>query len=180
MARLLRPTGAAVVAALLMAGAATASTLQVTAAKGAFRIDTKQTPGVYRTTVVVPTVYTLRARAVHGTAVIATVNSKLHGSVRAVDPAPYDNDQCAANVGYDHAAVWLVRAAGASMPVYVDAGPQGTTLLTWCASPATHLPVLGVSLSLRGAFALPAMRSRIVWNAQFDSGTTERVRAVAR
>jgi hypothetical protein len=180
MARLLRPTGAAVVAALLMAGAATASTLQVKATKGVFTIATRQAPGVYRTTVLVPTQYTLRARSVHGTASILTATATLDGTVQAVDPTPYDNDDCAANVGYDHIAVWLVRAAGASLPVYVDAGPQGTTLLTWCAAPATNLPVLGVTLSVHGAFALPAAHRAIVWNAQFDSGTTEQVRAVVR
>jgi hypothetical protein len=154
--------------------------MQVSAAKGSFTVATRQAPGVYRTTVLVPTVYTLRAHAVHGTAVLSTVTATLRGSVQSVDPTPYNEDDCAANVGYDHVAVWLVRAAGVTMPVYVDAGPQGTTLLTWCAAPATNLPVLGVTLSVRGAFAQPAVHGVHVWNAQFDSGTTEQVRAVVR
>ena len=174
MARLLRLAGAAVVAALLMAGAASASTLQVTAAKGAFTIATHQGAGVYRTTVVVPTEYTLRSdSAVHGTAVVTTAAKTLHGSVQSVAPAPYNDDECAANVGYNHVAVWLVRAAGERVPVYVDAGPDGTTLLTWCANAATKLAVTGVTLSIRNGFDPPAVHGPFTWQALFDSGKTE-------
>lgn len=180
MARLLRPTGAAVVAALLMAGAASASTLQVTAAKGAFTIATRQAPGVTRTTVLVPTQYTLLAGRAHGTAVVTTAAATLHGTVQSVPAAPYDDDACASNVGYEHAAVWLIRVSGAQFPVYVDAGPQGTTLLTWCAAPATGLPVVGVSLSVHGAFARPVAHRALTWHALFDSGTTEQIQAVVR
>jgi hypothetical protein len=175
MARLLRPAGAAAVAALLMAGAATASTLQVKSAKGAFTIATHQDAGVYRTTVVVPTEYMLRAgRPVRGTAVVTTAAKTLRGSLQSVAPARYNDDECAANVGYDHVAVWLVRAAGVQLPVYVDAGPEGTTLLTWCANAATKLAVTGVTISINRGFDLPAVHGAFTWQALFDSGKTQR------
>lgn len=168
------------VAALLTAGAASASTLQVSAAEGSFTIATRQSPGVYRTTVLVPTEYTLHAGGAHGTATVTTAAKTLHGTVRSVPAAPYDDDACASNVGYDHVAVWIVRAAGVQFPVYVDAGPQGTTLLTWCAAPATRLPVVGVSLSMRGAFDRPAVHGSLTWRAEFDGGTTQQIQAVVR
>jgi hypothetical protein len=82
-----------------------------------------------------PTEYTLRTdRPVHGTAVVTTAAKTLHGSLHSVAPASYNDDECAANVGYDHVAIWLVRAGSVQLPVYVDAGREGTTLLTWCAT----------------------------------------------
>ena len=164
-----------------MAGAASASTLQVTAVAGAVTIATLQTAGVYRTTVVVPSEYTLRAdRPVRGTAVVTTAAKSLHGTVRPVAPEPYDNDECAANVGYAHLAVWLVRASGVQLPVYVDAGPAGTTLLTWCATAATKLAVTGVTISIEHGFDLPAVHGAFTWQALFDSGKTEAATASVR
>lgn len=171
MKNALRWTGAVAFTALVAAGAAQASNLRV----GTLRtIAVHQDAGVYRTTVLVPAAYTLRAVRVHGTAVVAGAAGTARGTVTSVDPAAYDADACASNVGYDHLAVWLIRLPAASIPVYVDAGPDGTTLLTWCAAAAR-----AVTLHVAGAFARPVDHGAYTWRAQFDAAQTTEARWVA-
>lgn len=166
----LRWTGAVAFTALVAAGAAQASTLRVSA-PGTIAVG--QDAGVYRTTVLVPAAYTLRTVRVHGQAAVTGATGTTTGTVTSVDPTAYDDDACAANVGYDHLAVWLIHLPAASIPVYVDAGPGGTTSLTWCA-PA----VQAMSLRVPGAFAGPVAHGVYVWRALFDAGRTTEARSV--
>jgi hypothetical protein len=173
-----------VAAVLLVAAApAGASSLRVAQAHGDITISTRQDPGVYRTTVLVPAAFWLH-RSAHvaggATVRVATASGPLTfvGWIQNATPLDYAIDDCAADMGYDHQAVWLLELrqsngiASAEIPVFVDAGPRGTTALTWCASTAADMSVTSVSFTLDPVFSAPVRHGTYRWQAQFDSGKT--------
>jgi hypothetical protein len=179
----------AIIALLVAAAPAGASTLRVTATHGDVTIATRQDPGVYRTTVLVPAAYWLHVHAhVKGSATVrvATASGPLifDGWIHAVDPRDYALDECAADLSESHLAVWMLElrqangTASAEIPVFVDPGPHGTTALTWCASSAADMNVTAVSFTLDPVFGVPARSGAYMWHALFDDGNTSEVTAV--
>ena len=140
----------AAAAALLVAAPACASTLRVAATHRGLTISTKQDPGVYRTTVYVPGAYWLRPDArVAGPAAVRVAGGRtLTGRIHAADPRTFADNNCAADKGYRHLAVWVLALGRLQIPVYVDPSFDGTTALTWCASRATRLRVTAVGFTL--------------------------------
>jgi hypothetical protein len=168
--------------ALVLAAPAAASTFRVRSAHGDITIATRQDTGVYRTTIYVPSEYWLNARArVAGPAAVRVATASgprtLTGHIGSADPRTFAGNNCAADMGYHHLAVWVLTLGRVRIPVYVDASFQGMTALTWCASRSTHMNVSAVSFTLDPAFAAPA-HGTYVWHALFDSGKT--VAAAAR
>lgn len=191
MTKLTRLVLPAAIALLVTAAPVGASTLRVKATHGDVTISTRQDPGVYRTTVLVPAAYWLRAHArVAGSATVqvATASGPLtfDGWIRAVDPLDYAPDECAADAGETHLAVWVLElrqsdgVASAEIPVFVDAGPHGTTALTWCASSAADMNVTAVGFTLDPVFGAPLRHGAYMWQALFDDGNTSAVTATVR
>jgi len=178
----------AIIALLVAAAPAAASTLRVKAAHGDVTISTSQDPGVYRTTVLVPAAYWLHVHAhVAGSATVrvATASGPLtfDGWIRAADPLDYATDQCAWDESISHRAVWVLELrqsngiASAEIPVFVDNGPNGTTALTWCASSEADMNVTAVSFTLDPVFEAPVRSGVYAWHALFDNGNTSEVTA---
>lgn len=192
MPALLRLTAATVAGASTLALSATAlaapalvvSTPHLVKSAGPATIATRESPGTYRTTVSAPAAYgllgahrlgrpvgtaTIHVSAAGGAALAFT------GTITSVAPANYVNDRCAAFAGEAHQAVWLAQVrqvdglARAEMPVFVDRGPGGRTLLTWCASSAADMTVTGVALRLDRTFLSPVVAGGYTWRAQFDN-----------
>jgi hypothetical protein len=164
---------------LVVAGPAAASSLRVKQAHGDITISTRQDPGVYRTTVLAPAAFWLHRHArVAGGATVhaATPNGPVTfvGWIQSASPLDYAIDDCAADMGYAHEAVWLLvlrqsnGIASAEIPVFVDAGPHGTTALTWCASREADMNVTAVSFTLDPVFTVPLKHASYHWQAQFD------------
>lgn len=183
MTKLIRLALPAAAALLVLAAPAGASTLHVRAAHGDITISTRQDAGVYRTTVLVPAAFWLHPHGrLSGSAAVevATASGPLTfvGRIVATSPSDYAIDDCAADMGYDHVAVWLLELrqsngiASAEIPVFVDAGPGGTTALTWCATTAADMDVTAVRFTLDPVFAFPVRHGTYRWRASFDSGTT--------
>lgn len=183
MTKLARLALPAVAALLVAAAPAAASTLRVKAAHSDITISTQQDAGVYRTTVLAPAAFWLHPHArVAGSALVkvATASGPLTfvGRLRNASPLDYALDECAADKGWNHQAVWVLELrqsngiANAEIPVFVDSGPRGTTALTWCASSAADMNVTAVRFTLDPVFGMPARHGAYRWQAQFDSGTT--------
>jgi hypothetical protein len=188
MNKLLRLALPAAAAVLVVAAPAAASSLHVSAKPGEVTISTRQDPGVYRTTVLVPAAYWLHRHAhVAGSASIrvATASGPLTftGWVQAAKAADYAIEHCAADKGYSHVAVWVLELrqvngiARAEIPVFVDPGPGGTTALTWCASSAADMEVTAVTFTLDPVFGEPVVHGPYTWQAQFDDGKTTTAKA---
>lgn len=174
---------AVTVGMLVAAGPAAASTLRVAASHGDVRIWTRQSPGVYRTTVYVPGAYWLTTpKRVAGPAAVRVTTKSgpqlLRGRIRAADPRAFAGNNCAADKGYHHLAVWVLAFGRVQIPIYVDPSFDGTTALTWCASRATHLRVTAVSFTLDPVFTV--RRGTYVWHAVFDHGTASVAEARVR
>jgi len=191
MTKLTRLALLAAAALLVAAAPAAASSLHVKAAHRDITISTQQDTGVYRTTVLAPAAFWLHPHAhVAGSAFVkvATASGPLTfvGRVRNGDLRDYAIDDCAADKGFNHLAVWVLELrqsngiASAEIPVYVDAGPRGTTALTWCASKAADMNVTAVTFTLDPVFTMPARRGAYRWQALFDSGTTANAFATMR
>jgi hypothetical protein len=183
MTNLIRLTLPMAAALLVAAAPAAASSLHVTQAHGDITISTRQDPGVYRTTVLVPAAFWLH-RSAHvaggATVQVATATGPVTfvGWIQNATPLDYAIDDCAADVGYAHQAVWLLvlrqsnGIAAAQIPIFVDAGPHGTTALTWCASRAADMNVTSVKFTLDPVFSAPVQHGTYRWQAEFDSGKT--------
>jgi hypothetical protein len=182
MTKLVRLALLAAAALLVVAAPAAASSLRVKEAHGDITISTRQDPGVYRTTVLVPAAYWVHPHAhVAGAATVAvsTATGPLTfvGWIQNAAARDYTSDDCAVDKGYDHLAVWVLELrqsngiANAQIPVFVDAGPNGMTALTWCASTAADMNVTAVTFTLDPVFEAPVHGS-YRWQAQFDSGKT--------
>lgn len=188
---MLRPAICAALAALAAATAAHASSLRVSS-PGRVTIAARQDPGVYRTTVLAPAAFRLDPRvkigAHVGTAVVNVLTAEgpltFTGWIEKANPAGFTPDDCAADAGYRHLAVWLVEVrqtdglARAEIPVFLDAGPAGTTALTYCASSAADMTVTGVTLTTSGLLD-PIVHARYTWWALFDAARTTKAKAVA-
>lgn len=188
---MLRPAICAALAALAAATAANASTLRVWS-PGQVTIATHQDLGVYRTTVLAPAAYRLDSRLAAGTHIgtaavnVVTAEGPLTftGWIEKASVAGFTPDNCAADAGYAHVGVWLLEVrqtdglARAEIPVYLDAGPAGTTALTYCASSAADMTVTGVTLTTT-ALLDPVVHARYTWWALFDATHTTKTKAVA-
>jgi hypothetical protein len=189
---LLTRTGAAAALLVLLvavgnAGAAPAA-LQVTSMSHvlggitAATIVTRQDPAAYRTTLSAPAAYQLPnvghvGRRV-GTAVVNASTDQgevtFAGWITGLNPAGYSEDDCAAFAGYAHEAVWLMQVrqtdgiAHVEIPIFVDAGPGGTTELSLCAAAAADMTITGVTLHLNGALKNPVVHGAYPWRAHFD------------
>lgn len=186
MTKLIRLALLATIALLVTASPAEASTLRVKAAHGDITISTRQDLGVYRTTVLVPAAYWLHAHAhVAGPATVSVATAAgpltFVGRLEAAEALDYASDDCAADMSTTHLAVWILELrqsneiANAEIPVFVDAGPHGTTALTWCASSAADMNVTAVGFTLNPVFEAPVRHGAYAWQALFDNGNTSEV-----
>lgn len=189
---MLRPAICAALVALAAATAAHASSLRVWT-PGQVTISARQDTSVYRTTVLAPAAFRLdprlRVGAHIGTAVVNVVTAEgpltFTGWIEKASLAGFTPDDCAADAGDTHLGVWLLDVrqtnglARAQIPVYLDAGPAGTTALTYCASSAADMTVTGVTIATT-ALLDPLVHARYTWWALFDASRTTKAKAVAR
>jgi hypothetical protein len=182
-------TGAASIAALAAAASAAAApallvtpTSRVLGAAAGAVIATHQDASAYRTTVSAPAAWGLRAGnnvgQTVGAAVVQVTTAvgalTFAGWITGESPAGFVNDDCAAFAGYDHLAVYLMQVrqvdglARAEIPIFVDAGPGGTTLLTWCAASAADMTVTDVTVRLTRSLVNPIVHGVYAWRANFD------------